>query len=402
MAGLGSTTLDLNRLRKRLRETLGPGLARHPAGGDAGSSRGGSPIREVTGFGSNPGNLRMFTFVPSEPTPAPALVLVLHGCTQNAAGYDIGAGWSTLAERHGFALVFAEQSSANNQNACFNWFVPGDTRRGGGEALSISQMVDHAAAEHGVDRSRVFVTGLSAGGAMAAVMLATYPELFAGGGIIAGLPYGAAGNLQEALRAMYEAPDRPARDWGQLVRDASPGTTSWPRLSVWHGGADAVVRPANARHIVAQWADLHGVSPDRSERQQLAGQSREVWRGPDGREVIESITVAGMGHGTPLKTDGPGATGRAGPFMLDVGLSSSEHLIRFWGLANEGAVRTEAPGPSGASEAPGLPAAHVFDGTVLPPQGSGSAEPAGGDTRPEGSIEAVINGALRAAGLLRK
>src|SRR5205085_5815523 len=144
----------------------------------------------LTGVGTNPGAVRMFAYVPNNLARAPALVVVLHGCTQSAASYDLGAGWSKLAERCGFVVLLPEQTSANNPKTCFNWFLPGDTVRGRGEALSIRQMIEKTIGAHGIDRTRVFITGLSAGGAMTAAMLATYPEVFAAGAIIAGLPYG--------------------------------------------------------------------------------------------------------------------------------------------------------------------------------------------------------------------
>src|SRR3954465_10799137 len=112
-------------------------------------------LTEVIRFGTNPGNLRMFAFVPDRLPPSRPLVVVLHGCTQTAAGYDEGAGWSTLAERYGFALLLPEQQRANNPNNCFNWFLPGDIRRGQGEALSIYQMIEHMVADEKLDRRRV-------------------------------------------------------------------------------------------------------------------------------------------------------------------------------------------------------------------------------------------------------
>ncbi len=112
-----------------------------------------SHLTELTGFGSNPGALRMFTYVPKNVSAAPALVVVLHGCTQTAAGYDLGAGWSTLAERYGFVLLLPEQTQANNPKTCFNWFLPGDTARDRGEALSIRQMIEKTIGAHGIDRS---------------------------------------------------------------------------------------------------------------------------------------------------------------------------------------------------------------------------------------------------------
>ena len=130
-------------------------------------------LSDLEMVGNNPGNLRARFYVPEGlEGPAP-LVVVLHGCTQNAAVYDHGSGWSTLADRHGFILLFPEQQRANNPLLCFNWFSGNDTQRGMGEAASIRAMIDLMMKAHPVDKSRIFVTGLSAGGAMASVMLAT-------------------------------------------------------------------------------------------------------------------------------------------------------------------------------------------------------------------------------------
>src|SRR5262252_2182549 len=191
-------------------------------------------LRELTGFGANPGNLRMFAYAPEDLPPKAPLVIALHGCTQTADEYDHGTGWSSLADSLGFAVVYPEQQAANNPKNCFSWFLPGDIARGSGEALSIRQMVDKAVLEFGIDRARVFVTGLSAGGAMASVMLATYPEVFAGGAIIAGLPYGSASSVQEAFEAMFSDRAPSARALGDRVRAASEHRGRWPSVSVWH------------------------------------------------------------------------------------------------------------------------------------------------------------------------
>jgi poly(hydroxyalkanoate) depolymerase family esterase len=189
-----------------------------PGAGHAGN--GPTRLREVFGFGSNPGNLRMFAYRPPTLAENPALVVVLHGCTQTAAAYDLGAGWSTLADRYGFALLLPEQQRSNNPNGCFNWFQPAHSRRNYGEPLSIRQMIERSIVDWGIDRRRVFITGLSAGGAMTSVMLACYPEVFAGGAIIAGLPYGAATNVQQAFETMFQSPSRSPGEWGDLVRRA--------------------------------------------------------------------------------------------------------------------------------------------------------------------------------------
>jgi hypothetical protein len=105
-------------------------------------------LRELTGFGANPGNLRMFSYAPEDLPPNAPLVIALHGCTQTADEYDHGTGWSSLADRLGFAVVYPQQQPANNPKNCFSWFLPGDIARGHGEALSIREMVEHAIATH--------------------------------------------------------------------------------------------------------------------------------------------------------------------------------------------------------------------------------------------------------------
>ncbi|HYY85316.1 MAG TPA: PHB depolymerase family esterase, partial [Beijerinckiaceae bacterium] len=324
-------------------------------------------------------------------------------CTQTAAGYDHGTGWSTLADEHGFVLLYPEQQAANNPKTCFNWFEPGDIRRDAGEAKSIRQMIDWTIAEHGVDRSRVYVTGLSAGGAMAGVMLATYPEVFAGGAIIAGLPYGTAGNVQDALSSMFQGRTKDARQWGDLVRAASPHRGPWPRVSVWHGGADTTVKPTNATEIVKQWNDVHGVSGTPALESNGPGFTRQVWRDGAGEEVVESFTLAGMAHGTPLAAGvGEGKSGVAGPFLLDVGVSSTHHIARFFGLVPQAGVAREAAPvwpPTGVIEfAPKADEAPLRRAEPAPKADRHGSRKAGGLPV---DVNAVITKALKAAGLMR-
>ncbi len=289
---------------------------------------------EVCDFGSNPGALRMFKHVPARRNSA--LVVVLHGCAQTAASYDFGAGWSTLADRYGFVLLLPQQQISNNPSNAFNWFLPGDTERGKGEARSIRDMIETAIVEHGIDRRRVFITGLSAGGAMACVMLATYPELFAAGAVIAGLPFGTATTLNEALESMVHVRARSAREWGDLVRAASRHRGPWPRLSVWHGGADAVVKRENADQIVKQWIDVQGLDHAPALDEMVDGYPRRVWRNRMSADVIELYVIPGMAHGAPLATGSDEKhekhCGVPGAFLLEVGISSSYHIARFWGL----------------------------------------------------------------------
>lgn len=285
----------------------------------------------------NPGALRMRICVPASLPPRAPLVVVRHGCTQSAAGYDHASGWSRLAGQLGFAVLFPEQVRANNANLCFNWFEPGDVSRGHGEVASIAAAVAATVARYSLDPARVFVTGLSAGGVMAGALLATYPDVFAGGAVIAGLPFGAAGSVGDALGAMAHPQPRTPAILGDRVRAASSFTGPWPRVMVWHGTADRTVALANGAAVAAQWADVHGARP--------AGDGRWVGAGvgAGAGAVVKLIEVIGMGHGTPIDA---AAGGIPAPFMLDVGVDSTAQTAAFWGLGAAPSARIPRPAAS--------------------------------------------------------
>jgi feruloyl esterase len=290
-------------------------------------------LRELTAFGANPGNLRMFAYAPAHMPPKPPLVIALHGCTQTSDEYDHGTGWSSLADSLGFVVVYPQQQPANNPKNCFSWFLPGDIARDHGEALSIREMVEHAIATFAADRGKVFITGLSAGGAMASVMLATYPEVFAGGAIIAGLPYGCANNVQQAFEAMFTEQGHAAQVLGDRVRAASRHLGPWPKISVWHGTSDPIVKPLNGEDIIRQWTNLHGLSDSPSYQELIGSHTRRTWNDADGGALIEAFSISGMAHGVPLAiTMGGESCGAAGAFFLDVGISATHHIARFWHL----------------------------------------------------------------------
>lgn len=372
-----------------------PGLSGfHRSSGADGTQK--SPLIETSSFGSNPGNLRMFSYVPEGVPTKSGLVVVLHGCTQNACRYNAGAGWSTLAERYGFALLMPEQKTSNNANGCFNWFLPEDTIRGSGEALSIRQMIDQVVRKHSIDPKRIFVTGLSAGGAMTSVMLATYPEVFAGGAIIAGLPYGVASNVKEALSGMFQAPYRSHRELGDLVRRASPHQGPWPNLSIWHGSSDRTINPVNADEIIKQWLDVHGLPLSPMSEDIIDGHPRKTWRNSEGQTAVESFTISNMAHGTPLgMADSGERFGAEGAFLIEAGISSSFHIAKFFGLtgkihkARQTSVTTTPP---------------VHEGIRNDQKQQSNAGGFGSRNRKrEGGIDvnAVITRALTAAGLMK-
>src|SRR5262249_48576114 len=179
-------------------------------------------------------------------------------------------------------------------------------------------------------------TGLSAGGAMTSVMLATYPEVFAGGAIIAGLPYGCASSVEEAFEAMFQERSPSARALGDRVRAASRHHGPWPKVSVWHGSAAPMVKRSTAEDIGRHWSNVHGLSAAPSQEKKVDGLIRRIWNDATGNAIIEAFSIMGMTHGVPLATGkGNESCGASGPFFLNVGIASTNHIARFWGLAIE-------------------------------------------------------------------
>ncbi len=339
-------------------------------------------------FAPNPGNLRLFLHIPRGLKAGAPLVVALHGCGQSAAAYGVEAGWWQLAEELGFALLAPEQKAANNPGTCFNWFNPEDITRGEGEAASIAAMIRTVLDTYRLDKKRVFISGLSAGGAMTAAMLATYPELFAGGAIIAGLPFGAAANVREALEAMRSAPLRTPREWGDAVRAASSFQGPWPKISLWHGALDTTVNINNAQASVAQWADLNGLQLTDARQEMVEGAVRLNWG-----DQLELYTLPILGHGTPIDSRDVGA---AAPFILEAGISSSRRIARFWGLVPAAATAARAPAP--APRPPARPQVRLVPEAPALPKIEAVLAPDTASQRREN----IILRALKAAGLLKK
>jgi poly(hydroxyalkanoate) depolymerase family esterase len=323
-----------------------------------------SPV-EVTDFGSNPGNLRMLEFLPDGLPPSAPLVVVMHGCLQDATKFANEAGWIQLADKFGFALALPQQTHANNFSSCFRWFDSNHNRRDEGEALSIKQMADKMKSVHSIDPKRVYVTGLSAGGAMTSVMLATYPDVFAGGGINAGLPYGCADNQNDALQCMHSGqpgglviglpvppdlctmlPALPicllsgtqtvsASEWGDFVRHASSFAGPFPKVSIWHGSADRTVSPVNETEEMEQWTNVHGIDPQSATHDVIKGFPHRTFKTANGDAVVETFDITGMDHGQPVDPGtGGDQCGASDQFIINEHICASFFMAKFWGLVH--------------------------------------------------------------------
>ncbi|MFD7335570.1 PHB depolymerase family esterase [Streptomyces violascens] len=318
------------------------------------------PLEAVAGFGGNPGNLAMYVYRPNSLPARPAVIVALHGCHQSAQLYADNSGLPELAHRLGVLLVLAETTSANNVSSCFNWFQSGDNQRGQGEAASIQQMALHAQSAYGADPARTFVTGLSAGGAMTAVMLADYPDLFSAGAVIAGIPYNCTqdnGPFVCMNPGVAHTPDV----WAQRVRDAAPSWQGpWPRVAVWQGDKDPTVAPANADALRDQWTAVHGLSRTPTTTRTIGPDAtrQERYAAPDGSTAVEVDRVPGIGHGTPVDP-GSGAQqcGNTGTANFIASICSSYWIGEFFHL-------DDSPPPSSLPAPTGLTATSVTDSSI--------------------------------------
>lgn len=324
-------------------------------------------LTAVTGFGSNPGALNMYLFAPSKPVARTALVVAMHGCTMSAADYQ-KAGWDQLGEKHGFYVLYPETSAGAR---CFLWYDATQTARGRGQALSIVQAVQHLLGRYDIDPSRVYVTGLSAGGAMTADLLASYPDVFSAGAVMAGIPARCAASIGDS-GSCQQGKDLTPRAWGDRVRAAYSGAA--PRVAIWAGDSDYVVASKNLVELMEQWTDVNGIDQVADATSTDGRATRREYRDAAGVTRVETWTVSGMGHGTAVAPSQ--GCGGVGGFTLDVGVCSSAWAAKFFGI--DGMVVAPPPPPPppvmDAGTMPPPPPPVVDAGTPPPPPPSSCVE----------------------------
>ncbi|MEW2352341.1 PHB depolymerase family esterase [Spirillospora sp. NPDC029432] len=299
-------------------------------------------FHEVRAFGSNPGNLRMFAYVPAAAQNGAPVVVLFHGCGGSAEDLDVNTGWRKFADAYGFTIVFPEQKQENVGSGgivphkCFSaWNAEDRTHAGQGEARSVVQMVDYMKANHQADAGRVFATGYSGGGAATNVMLAAYPEVFKAGAVFFGMAYGCADTEDAYFRTGSFGPCSGAfntltpRQWGDKVRAAYPGYSGpRPRVQIWHGGADRLIDPNSLEKQRDQWTDVFGFSrTPASTTTPALGVTKSVYG--DGR--LETYLIRSMGHEAPIDPGtGPDKCGSVG--QGHDALCGPYYAARFFGL----------------------------------------------------------------------
>ena len=301
---------------------------------------------EINTFGSNPGNLSLFYYSPKNIRSSPApLVVVLHGCSESAKSVNRLTGWSELADRYGFYLLFPQQHITNNTSHCFNWFKMNEIERGKGESESIREMISWMRKKFSIDSSQVSITGLSAGAAMSVVMIAAYPELFKNAAIFAGGPYKPGENIITAMSSMVTMPEKTPEEWKRLVWEQNPAFKgSYPKVFIFHGKNDPVVNIKSARELIKQWTAVHRTDtiPDLVEYPYTSNYevTRKTFLNTNNEAVVLFYEFNNLGHALPVD---PGYCmnqgGKKGIFGTDKNFYSTFYTAYEFGLIPEWSIQ---------------------------------------------------------------
>ncbi|MFI7130377.1 PHB depolymerase family esterase [Nonomuraea sp. NPDC050153] len=260
-------------------------------------------LTEVTGFGTNPTNLRMHLYVPDGVGTRPPLLVAVHYCTGSGPAFYSGTEFASLADRYKFIVIYP---SATRSGSCFDVSSPQALRHdGGSDPVGIVSMVRYVQQRYGTDTDRTFVTGASSGAMMTNVLLGDYPDVFKAGAAFAGVPFACFattdGSMWNSACANGQVSKTP-QQWGDLVRGAYPGYTgARPRMQVWHGTADNTLYYPNFQEQIKQWTNVHGLSQTPSSTDQpQSGWTRTRYGGTGTMAPVEAISLQGVGHNVPM------------------------------------------------------------------------------------------------------
>jgi len=316
------------------------------------SSPAGATLTPVSNFGSNPGALSMYEYVPPGLPAGRPLVVVLHGCSQTAASME-NAGWNKLADQYQFAVLYPQQSSANNPVGCFNWAGEyGDTAnlvRGQGENQSIMSMIDFEATSHGIDKTKVYIMGFSAGAAFVSVMIATWPDRFAAASIMEGVAYRCATSVSGAYSCQSPGVDQTPQTWGDYVRNAFTFAGARPRVQIWHGTSDTIVVPKNQTESIEQWTNVFATDLTADETESIGSAATRTAYKQGTNIVVEAYTVTGMSHAVSIGNEGTTTCpATAGSYYEAKGVCATLRAARFFGLTGSGGGSGSGSGGAGA------------------------------------------------------
>lgn len=266
------------------------------------------------------------------------MVVVLHGCGQGATAAAELTGWNKLADEYGFYVMYPQQHFPNNPQHCFNWFKNNEIERGKGECESIKQMVDYMLKKFKIDAKNVCITGMSAGGAMTTVMIATQPGMFKAAAIFAGGPYKPGSNIFASSGSMVWGVNKTPEEWGDLVWRQNPAFKGkYPRVLIFHGTKDPVVNFRSAHEIVEQWTFLHNADtiPAVIDSAYLGAKdvTRYAYQTKEREEAVVFYKVKDIGHALPIgmgECDNQG--GKPGIFATEKSFYSTYYTACEFGL----------------------------------------------------------------------
>lgn len=299
-------------------------------------------LTEIKHFANNPGNLKMFVHsnLEKDSTEVP-LVVVLHGCGQNANDVAELTGWNKLADLNNFVVLYPQQKMVNNPDLCFNWFNEHDIEKGKGESESIYQMISFVRKHYSIDSNRIYITGLSAGAAMSVVMTATHPDLFESQAIFAGGAYKIATNPIEGIKAMRGNIKSSKEKLIEDVRAQNPDYKGeYPTLIIYQGLNDPIVNSKSTDLLINQWTGINNSDtiPDKIEKAYSGVEdiTRTEYLDSSGRLVITYYEVNNLGHKLMIK---PGEEenegGELGIFGIDKNFHSSYQTAKEFGILKE-------------------------------------------------------------------